>query len=115
MTRRSLRSRNDQSITEKRLREVHSWHFREKVLERCLTQEWPGVEVQEQCGNRGRGVVATRKFQEGQIILDFHGHRIPVKDGGQLMASGDISNRRSDYILWNSANAIEKLGPSADN
>ncbi len=78
----------------------NDFRVREEELERLVTQEWSGVEVRESCGNRGRGVISTREFGKGDIILDYHARQIPEHEGESLLISEDDSDRRSDYIFF---------------
>lgn len=72
-----------------------------EVFERCTTQEWPGLEIREICGNgRGRGVISTDTLLKGQIVLDYHAVQINIQQGKAILATDDHDDRRSDYVFF---------------
>ncbi len=93
-----IRPRSCGVLTDKKLRS--SVLAREELLERCATQEWPGVDVREFCENQGRGVIATQPFQKGEVIIDYHGKKIKKEVGQEIMNSTDENDRRSDYVFF---------------
>jgi hypothetical protein len=69
------------------------------VYEKCMAQEWHGVEVKEKCDDRGRGVIAMRPFLKGEIIVDYHAREISRIEMETIMDASDDDDRRSDYIF----------------
>lgn len=68
-----------------------------QIAELVDTQRWPGLEIQNSIGSRGRGVVATDYFRKGDILLDYHGKQISLEEDAEIMANED--DNRSCYLF----------------
>ena len=78
----------------------------ESVYECCSTQSWMGIDIKQNCGNRGRGVVATRYFSKGEILADYHAPQIGLVEANKMTNNVDDADRRSDYTFAVPSNGL---------
>ena len=68
---------------------------KEHVYEKCLLQQWTGLDVDENCpGGRGRGLIAPRNFSKNEILIDYHARQITKEEQEEIAAS-----ERSNYLF----------------
>ncbi len=76
----------------------------QQLFERCLTQEWSDLQVREKClanmKSIGRGVIAMRAFEKGEILLDYHAQEISREFHNSLLNPvNDETDGRSTCVL----------------
>ena len=86
-------STSSSGISVNRLR--NSNMIKEQVYEKCLLQQWTGLDVNECCpGGRGRGIIASRDFAKNEILIDYHARQISKDEKEEIAAS-----ERSNYLF----------------
>lgn len=71
---------------------------KQAVYEKCLLQQWIGVDVMESCpGGRGRGLIAANNFAANEIIVDYHARRITKNEAQQI--EDDPEDYRYNYMF----------------
>ena len=53
----------------------------DKINSRCADQSWDGLQIVHDLPGRGRGVVATRRFEPNEVVCDYHGTLLSHKEG----------------------------------
>lgn len=70
------------------------------------SQKWKGLLVKEVEG-KGKGVVATRRFQMGEVVCDYHGRVITAKEGQGIHQS--TSEEETGYMFFYTNNQGQKM------
>lgn len=71
---------------------------KQHVYERCLLQQWTGIDVNEVClGGRGRGIVTAKAFKRGEIIVDYHARQITREEAESIIDNED--DERSNFLF----------------
>ncbi|KAJ8355243.1 hypothetical protein AAFF_G00079880 [Aldrovandia affinis] len=52
-------------------------------------QNWKGL-LTKNIDGKGKGVVATRTFQAGEVVCDYHGQIVTASDGGNALLSNAL-------------------------
>ncbi|XP_042264220.1 N-lysine methyltransferase KMT5A-like [Thunnus maccoyii] len=61
------------------------------------SQKWRGLLVADVEG-KGKGVIATRRFQSGEVVCDYHGRVITAKEGHHIQKN--ISEEETVYMFF---------------
>ena len=67
-----------------------------QIAQLVESQQWPGLAIQNSIDGRGRGVVATEYFHQGDVVLDYHGKQISLEEDAAIIAEEDD---RSCYLF----------------
>lgn len=68
------------------------------VHEKCLLQQWSGIDVDEKCpGGRGRGILAAKRFRKNEIIVDYHARQISKDEAAEI--ENDPEDYRYNYLF----------------
>ncbi|CAK6983379.1 hypothetical protein F2P81_025524, partial [Scomber scombrus] len=57
------------------------------IMRMVRRQKWSGLAIMDFGGNKGHGVVATKHFEVGSIVCDYHGKLITKAEGNKMMES----------------------------
>uniref|UniRef100_A0A8C5GSL6 SET domain-containing protein n=1 Tax=Gouania willdenowi TaxID=441366 RepID=A0A8C5GSL6_GOUWI len=68
-----------------------------QIRKMTRTQKWKGLLVTDVEG-KGKGVVATRRFQVGEVICDYHGRAITAKEGKEIHVN--TSEEETGYMFF---------------
>ncbi|XP_028296775.1 N-lysine methyltransferase KMT5A-B-like [Gouania willdenowi] len=68
-----------------------------QIRKMTRTQKWKGLLVTDVEG-KGKGVVATRRFQVGEVICDYHGRAITAKEGKDIHVN--TSEEETGYMFF---------------
>uniref|UniRef100_A0A8C5GYJ3 SET domain-containing protein n=1 Tax=Gouania willdenowi TaxID=441366 RepID=A0A8C5GYJ3_GOUWI len=68
-----------------------------QIRKMTRTQKWKGLLVTDVEG-KGKGVVATRRFQVGEVICDYHGRAITAKEGKDIHMN--TSEEETGYMFF---------------
>lgn len=89
----------------------------EKVLHEKDSQNWRGL-VDVECGQpMGRGVLTTKPFKQGDVVIDYHGTEVPLGRGNpsfNAYVAVDPKKRNSNYILEVKTNPRRLIDASHD-
>lgn len=69
----------------------------EHIKKLTTSQKWKGLQVVDIEG-KGKGVVATRRFQTGEVVCDYHGKVVTAKEGQSIHQS--TSEEESGYMFF---------------
>lgn len=71
---------------------------RNEVYEKCLLQQWTGIDVDENCpGGRGRGIIAAKNFTKNEIVVDYHAR--PISSDEATAIEDDPEDARFSYLF----------------
>ena len=79
-----------------------------EVYEKCLLQQWTGVDVNENCADRGRGLIAAKIFTKNEIIVDYHAQQISKNEADKIRADD-----RSNYLFCGNGNLFWDGSPES--
>ena len=55
------------------------------VFEKCMLQQWFGIDVMENCPDgRGRGLIASRRFNKHEVLLDYHAKQVSRAETNEI-------------------------------
>ncbi|XP_029903855.1 uncharacterized protein LOC115356767 [Myripristis murdjan] len=58
-----------------------------KLIRSVMTQRWKGLSIKDFGGDKGKGVIANRRFVKGEIVCDYHGNVIQASEGRAMLGA----------------------------
>lgn len=79
-----------------------------EVYEKCFLQQWTGIDVNEKCANRGRGLIAAKNFTKNEIIVDYHAQQVSKNEAEKIRVDD-----RSNYLFCGNNNLFWDGSPES--
>ncbi|XP_029904031.1 N-lysine methyltransferase KMT5A-like [Myripristis murdjan] len=70
-----------------------------KFIRSVMTQRWKGLSIKDFGGDKGKGVIANRRFVKGEMVCDYHGNVIQAS-GGRTMLGAHEDIQSSCYLFF---------------
>lgn len=70
------------------------------------TQKWRGLHIN-QCEDKGRGIVTTRRFEAGEVLCDYHGTVVTHREGQNIHKS--TTGKETGYAFFFTNKKGEKM------
>ena len=81
--RRQERQRRPRIVSARHLRSEQT--TKDFILKKCMLQQWSGIDVMENCPDgRGRGLIASKRFHQHEVLLDYHAKLISRGEANEI-------------------------------